>query len=91
MLLEKGTVQSHPDMGVGIISRYRYSYIDKLNELQDDIQNQISTYLPDLQGVNVIIEASSNDQEILIKISVNDVLYTFKTDTPNNTINLLEL
>lgn len=91
MLLEKGTIQSHPDMGVGIISRYRYSDEDKLQDLQLDIVNQINTYLPKLVGVDVKVSGDPVNKEILVSISVNGVLYTFSTDSNNKTLQLVDL
>ena len=41
ILIEKGTYPDHPDMGVGIRSRYRFAFESELTSLQDDI-TQIS-------------------------------------------------
>lgn len=90
LLLEKGTIQSHPDMGIGIISRYRYIEVEKLPELKNDILYQIATYLPQLQGINVEV-SYSDDQELIIDIYVDNVLYKFKTDTNTNTLNLVDI
>jgi len=81
ILLEPGTIQSHPDMGVGIVSRYRYSDSKNIETLKTDIAAQIATYLPDLAAndVSVIIK----DKAIVIRVTANSVVYetTFNTIT----------
>lgn len=67
--LEKGKFQSHPDMGVGIRSRYRFNSEENiLDELQQDIRKQIEQYLPELGGTGVICEEI--DQGLIV-ITIN--------------------
>ena len=89
LLLEPGTFETHPEMGVGLVSRYRYSFHGRAEELRADIQSQIDKYLPTFQGVRVqvseiddmyYIYAEINGQ--LYGITVNDTLdiqYTYKS------------
>lgn len=77
MLLDPGSIQSHPDMGVGIITKWRYSYYENIDLLQSEIQTQIEKYLPQLQGVNVKI-ARADHHDIIISIEVNNKLYVFE-------------
>lgn len=84
ILLEKGTIQSHPDMGVGIVSRYRYSETDKWRDLQQDIEDQIFAYLPDFTGVRV--KVSPDDRKFNIEISIDGVLYKYIYNTENITL-----
>lgn len=85
ILLNPGTIESHPDMGVGLIRNWRYSEVENLGDLKLDIEKQISTYLPQLQGVSVNIERSQDvSPEIYIYITVNNKLYSFQTK--NNTL-----
>ena len=89
LLLTPGTSEINPEMGVGIVTKWRYCDHGQLQELKNTIEDQISRYLPKLQGVKVNIEPSQEDMtEILIDIEANDVLYTFKTDWVNNTLKL---
>lgn len=89
LLLTPGTSEINPEMGVGIVTKWRYCDHSQLQELKNTIEDQISRYLPKLQGVKVNIEPSQEDMtEILIDIEANDVLYTFKTDWVNNTLKL---
>ena len=68
ILLEKGKFQSHPDMGVGLRSRYRYNNDENfLRTLQQDIVTQINKYLPELS----IIEVSVNEKDHVLGIIIN--------------------
>lgn len=81
ILLEKGTYPTRPNMGVGIISRYRYSSSDDLEQLKNDIEEQISTYLPELIATEVSV--SESDKAINIAIVIDDIVYrlTFNKET----------
>lgn len=90
MLMVPGTSEINPDMGVGIVHNWRYCGYDDLPSLKLEIEKQISTYLPNLQGVNVTVGPSEDDdKEVLIDIEINSVLYSLKTDWVNNKINLV--
>jgi hypothetical protein len=80
-LLEKGTIPTRPDMGLGIISRYRYSSSDDLEQLKSDYEDQIATYLPELIAAEVSV--SESDKTIRISIVIDDVVYrlTFNKET----------
>lgn len=75
LLLEPGTIQSHPEMGVGIVSRYRYSFEGTARELKKDIENQVERFLPEFQGVSVDVTDSNNGYTI--RFAVDDTLYEF--------------
>lgn len=53
LLLKKATYADQPDLGIDIRGRYRFTFADELNELQYDIEQQISTYLPEFLPINV--------------------------------------
>lgn len=89
ILLNPGTSEINPDMGVGIVTNWRYCDYEELPDLKNTIEDQISRYLPKLQGVEVSVSPSTeDDKEVLIDITVDDTLYTFKTDWVNNTLKL---
>ena len=47
ILLEPGKFQSHPTMGIGIKSRYRFNNNeDFMDSLRSDLRNQINKFLP---------------------------------------------
>lgn len=84
LLLEPGTIQSHPEAGVGIISRYRYSTEGAASELQADFQKQIEKYLPQFQGAKVTVR--EKDKTFMIAAEIDDTLYGIYYDT--NTSNI---
>lgn len=86
MILEPGTFQSHPDMGVGLISNYRYSIDDGTlaSNLQSRIKTQIDTYLPFLSGVDVSV--SIEKKMFLISIKIDTVIFGVLYDTETNSI-----
>jgi len=81
ILLEKGVYQTRPDMGVGIVSRYRYASPDSASYLKSDIQTQMETYLPELIATD--IEVTMLNKNINIAIVVDSVVYklVFSSDT----------
>ena len=89
LLIEKGQIQTHPDMGVGLISRYKYASPNQLRSIENDIENQLSVYLPDYQATKISV--ALDDKELVVNITINDILYAFKTDSVNGTINLTNL
>lgn len=91
ILLEPGTYASRPTMGVGLISRYRYTSEDNLDKLRKDIADQISLYLPEFSGVLVDLELDDEGQ-LIINIEINGTIYQYETSKQeDNNITLLEL
>jgi len=91
ILLEPGTYASRPTMGVGLISRYRYTSEDNLDKLRKDIADQISLYLPEFSGVLVDLELDDEGQ-LIINIEINRTIYQYETSKQeDNNITLLEL
>lgn len=78
VLLEPGTIQSHPDMGVGINSRYKYSVEGGASELQSDIERQIEKYLPQFSGAEISVTEQNSTYYIYAKIG--SVLYAIYFD-----------
>ena len=67
ILLEKGVYQSHPDMGVGLKSRYRYNNSENfLQTLQMDISDQIDRFLPSLTAIDISVAIKDNILGIII-------------------------
>lgn len=85
LLLEPGTFQSHPKMGVGLVSKYRYSLDSQINTLRDDFRAQIEKYLPQYQGVTV--EVYLENSICYINATIDDTLYAFFYDADENTLN----
>lgn len=82
--MEKGTYESVPNMGVGIRS-YRYSDTDDINKLRDEIQHQITTYLPYFQLVEVTVK-SINNKTVTFNIILDDNLLQFRSSSDDYTL-----
>lgn len=90
LLMDKGTDPMRPDMGVGIVSRYRYMFEEQCSELISDIRQQIQTYL--LSYSNFLVEAKVVDKELVLDITINDETYSFKSMNLNSeTMTLIEI
>jgi hypothetical protein len=82
LLLEPGKFQSHPNMGVGIRSRYRFNTeTNFLQSLQSDITNQINAYLPELATVEVSVNLRNNILGIIINTETGTYAIAYNTDT----------
>ena len=87
ILLEPGKFQSHPTMGVGLKSRWRYNNEEGfLFNLQREIQSQIERFLPSLTSVKVSLAI----QDTLLHITINtetavyELTYNSSTDELNS-------
>ena len=78
ILLEPGTNPWFPTMGVGIVSRYRYLFIDSESQLKDDIRNEISMFLPQANCTNVEL-IYNNDKTVDIEITINNDIFVYKS------------
>lgn len=82
LLLEPGKFQSHPDMGIGIRSRYRFNNDENfLMNLQNDIKKQMDKYLPELSATEVTL--TTNNQVLGIIINTAEGAYVVSYDTAN--------
>ena len=83
ILLEPGTYPNHPDMGVGLVSRYRFAMKEKLANLQTRIEEQISTYLPEFSAVNVEVSYEKEHKYTQISITIDEITYkmTYNPET----------
>lgn len=93
ILLEPGTDQTRPKMGLGIASRYRYIQESDLDKLSDDLKEQIATYLAPFSKVKVTITMKS-DYSLVFDIVIDDDVYKYQTEKQNSnseTITLSQL
>lgn len=89
-LLEPGTNQTHPDMGIGIRSRYRFSDASEIGTLRQEVQKQIQTYLPELLIMDIEIETFGDTLAIFIT-SKDDSVYAVSYNTESGKIGSLTL
>lgn len=77
ILCEPGTFQTHPDLGVGLVSKFRYASDVDMEVLQNRIQEQIQKYLPMFTLVKVkcvLGDDISGDQKVIkIYITSNEL------------------
>lgn len=78
LLMDKGTDPMRPNMGVGIVSRYRYMFEEECPNLVADIKEQIKTYLLPYASINSI-EAVIRDKELHLSITIDDATYSYRT------------
>lgn len=85
ILMEPGLYETHPEMGVGLVSKYKYKDIKTIEAtLPDNIKSQMRTYMPqiiepevavsfakDESGQNMIVIGITSDQMKTI-ITVNE-------------------
>lgn len=90
ILMRKGTIPDSPDMGIDIRSRYRFSYDNELLMLQEEIEQQITTYLPEFLPIETKVFMESSDiNKIVIRIVIDGVAYDIIYNTTTNTIDTL--
>lgn len=89
-LLEPGTNQTHPEMGIGIRTRYRFSDTSEINTLKSELQSQMKEYLPNLLVMNVQIETFGSTLAIFIS-SQDDQVYGIGYNTDTGSIGGLTL
>jgi hypothetical protein len=67
-----------PEMGVGIVSKYRYLGADQEKNLTRDITNQINTFLPEATCTNVEL-IYNNDKSVDIEITVDGTIFVYQS------------
>lgn len=76
IIMEPGSNRLHPEMGVGIRSRYRESDVEDLDNLEEEIKVQIENFLPGFSDIQITCESYEGD--IRISFKLDD--YTFQID-----------
>ena len=85
LLLEPGTIQSHPEMGVGLYSNFMYGMEGATaSSLKSSIQKQITTYLPDFQSLNVSVV--QKEDTLYITVEIDGYVYGFVYNTDKQTL-----
>lgn len=86
-LLEPGENQSHPEMGLGLISKYRYSFKEEIKTIEREMYEQIARYLPMLSEVN--INLSYDDTVLYIDLEITGLI--IKLDFRDNNLRLVDI
>ena len=78
LLLEPGTLQSHPEAGLGLYSRYSYSAEGTALKLQGEYQSQIERFLPQFQGARVTVK--EKNKTFRISVEIDNTMYAISYD-----------
>jgi hypothetical protein len=81
ILLEPGTIQTHPDCGVGLVSKFRYSTNVDMRDLENRIKEQITKYLPQFSLSKIRCELEDKVIKIYITSKEVNVLLPINTQT----------
>ena len=91
LLLEPGTNPMRPEMGVGLVSKYRYMFPDRLSDLKKDITDQLNRFLFPYQRVGIVMSVES-DKTLKMDITIDDNTYKYVIEEQeDNRITLSEL
>lgn len=88
LILNKGSLELHPNMGIGLIENYRHSFSDNLSKLETEIENQVFKYITKTP-TNVDLNLVNNI--LYISIYIDNKRYIFNFNTENNSIKLSDL
>lgn len=86
IMLEPGSIIGLPiEAGIGLSTKYRYCIEDDLPNLKNEIERQVSIYIPDGQGAEISCEfrktGSLADRKILIiGVRLGSDIYAIGTD-----------
>ena len=84
IMLEPGTFPTHPTLGVGLVSRWRFRDVDTIkSSLASAIEAQLKDFMPQLIDPQVTVTIVNNNNKNIINISVRvngELTYTFKVD-----------
>lgn len=84
IMLEPGTFPTHPTLGVGLVSRWRFRDVDTIkSSLASTIEAQLKDFMPQLIDPQVTVAIVNNNNKNIINISVRvngELTYTFKVD-----------
>lgn len=88
IMMEPGDDPLHPDMGVGLVT-YRYG-VNTLDKLKSRVEDQINTYLPFYQNVNISI-IQTPDKVCNIEIHIGNMTFVYDSNNTTKPITLDDL
>ena len=89
LLTRKGTYADIPDLGIDIRGRYRFAFEEELTSLENEIQQQMQTYLPEFSPVEVhaLMRTGETDgPKVVIEITIDSTIYKLIYNVTTNTI-----
>lgn len=90
LLLKKGTYPDYPDLGIDIRGRYRFVFEEELITLRQELEEQMTLYLPELLPVEVEVSLyrpkDSLENKILFSIIMRETRFSILYSIAQNTI-----
>lgn len=91
IMMKPGTYPTRPNMGVGLVENYRYTFMDDLGRLKDEVNTQKNIYLPEFRSVDVEFDTVDELQKNLyIYITIRKRMYVLLLDTETKTLSWLQ-
>lgn len=93
ILMRKGTIPDIPDLGIDIRGRYRFAFESELSILQNEITNQIQTYLPEFLASEVTVAMQKGEPDgpkVVIQITIDETTYELVYNISTNTLDGLD-
>jgi len=78
-------------MGVGLVTKWRYMQYEKLQDLQNEIENQIATYLPLLRNTSISLQMNDNSKILYATLSFNNQTIVLSSNLETKEIKLVNL
>lgn len=86
--IEPGSITHSPEMGIGLISKFRYMTEERLGEFKDTVKTQIRDYIDESVSVDVNVRFLPNHvMHIMLKIDKYELLFSFNSD--NQTLDMI--
>lgn len=76
ILLEPGTNPLYPEMGVGLVSKYRFLQPGEDSDLKEAIQQQVAIYLPAANMQDITL-TYNDDKTVNIEMVINDMTFIY--------------
>lgn len=90
LLLEPGTITHSPNMGLGLISKYRYIQSDKARQLAQAIKDQIKDYIDNTIASDVNVSFPNKGENIMvIDIRLDQYQFRYFYDRDKITLKML--
>lgn len=89
LLTRKGTYADIPDLGIDLRGRYRFAFEEELTTLENEISQQMTTYLPEFSPVEVHALLRTGDTDgpkVVIEITIDATVYQLIYNVITNTI-----
>ena len=87
-LLDPETYPTHPGMGLGLVTRWRWKMAPEVTNCEREYKRQIQTYLPWFENVDVEMQLTQNNL-LLILITLNQQQYQLVFNTEEQTLRSL--